>query len=129
MEFRAAKLEECSEGLSEDPVHSGGPVVAPPPSPTKRVVRVGGNLKPPKQIYSETPAYPVIAKQAQIQGTVIIDAIDEQGNVVQARVVGGPALLIPPALQTVLKWKYEPSYLNGEPISVEMHVEVHFDLQ
>jgi periplasmic protein TonB len=110
--------------------HSASPAVAPPPPPMKRVVRVGGDLKPPKQTYNEEPRYPVIAKQAQIQGTVIIDAvIDEHGDVVQARVVSGPALLIPSALQTVLKWKYEPSYLNGEPISVEMHVEVHFVLQ
>ena len=108
--------------------HTGPTVIAPPP--VKRVVRVGGNLKPPRQIYSEQPKYPMIAKQAQIQGTVIIDAvIDEKGNVVQAHVVSGPPLLIPSALETVLKWKYEPSYLNGEPISVEMHVEVHFVLQ
>jgi len=107
---------------------SPGPT--PPPPTAKRVVRVGGNLKPPKQIYYEAPLYPVIAKQAQIQGIVVIDAvIDEQGNVVQARVVSGPPLLIQSALQTVLKWKYQPSYLNGEPISVEMHIEVHFVLE
>jgi periplasmic protein TonB len=109
--------------------HSGIVIAAPPPV-ARRVVRIGGNLKPPKQIYSEAPKYPVIAKQAQIQGTVIIDAvIDEHGDLVQARVVSGPALLIPSALETVLKWKYEPTRLNGEPISVEMHVEVHFVLQ
>lgn len=107
--------------------------VPPPPRPTqpaiKRIVRIGGNLKPPKQIYYEAPAYPVIAKQAQVQGLVIIDAvIDEHGNVVQARAVSGPPLLIPAALQTVLKWKYEPTYLNGEPVSVQMHVQVDFVL-
>jgi protein TonB len=106
-----------------------GPVFAPPP-PTKRVVRVGGNLRPPRQVFSVPPEYPVIAKQAHVQGTVIIDAvIDEQGNVVQAHVISGPPLLIPSALQTVLKWKYQPSFLNGEPISVAMHVEVHFVLE
>jgi periplasmic protein TonB len=108
---------------------SSGPVIAPP-APTKRIVRIGGNLKPPRQIYSVAPEYPVIAKQAHVEGTVIIDAIiDEQGDIVQGRVLSGPALLIPSALQTVLKWKYEPSYLNGEPIAVEMHVEVHFILE
>jgi periplasmic protein TonB len=110
--------------------HTSGPAVVPPPAPMKRVIRVGGNLKPPKQIYAEEPVYPVIAKQARIEGTVIIDAvIDEHGDVVQARVVSGPALLMPAALEAVLKWKYAPHYLNGEPISVEMHVEAHFVLQ
>lgn len=107
--------------------------VPPPPRSTqpamKRVVRIGGNLKPPKQIYYEAPIYPVIAKQAQVQGIVVIDAvIDEHGNVVQARAVSGPPLLIAAALQTVLKWKYEPTYLNGEPVSVQMHVQVDFVL-
>jgi periplasmic protein TonB len=102
----------------------------PPPAPVKHILRVGGNLKPPKQTYYEAPVYPIIAKDAHIEGTVGIDAvIDEHGNVVQARAVSGPPLLIAAALQTVLKWKYEPSYLNGEPVSVEMHVDVHFVMQ
>ena len=109
---------------------NSGAIAAPPPPPVKRIVRVGGNLKPPKLVYSEEPTYPVIAKQAQVQGIVIIDAIiDEQGNVVQAHVVSGPGLLMMAALQAVRSWKYEPTRLNGEPISVEMHVEVHFVLQ
>jgi len=104
--------------------------IAPPPPAVKRVVRVGGNLAPPRQIYAPQPQYPVLAKQAKVQGTVIIDAIiDEQGNVVQAHVVSGPGLLIAAALQAVSGWRYQPTRLNGEPISVEMHVEVHFILQ
>lgn len=101
----------------------------PPPPAVKRIVRIGGDLKPPKQIYYVAPNYPVIAKQAQVQGVVVIEAvIDEHGDVVQARAVSGPPLLIPAALQTVLKWKYEPTYLNGQPVSVQMHVQVDFVL-
>lgn len=104
-------------------------VVAPPP-PVKRILRVGGNVKPPRQIYEETPKYPFVAKQAHIQGVVLIDAtIDEEGNVVRAHVVSGPSLLMASALEAVANWKYEPTSLNGEPISVQMHVEVHFTLQ
>jgi periplasmic protein TonB len=109
---------------------TGATAVAPPPPPVKRIVRIGGDLKPPRQIYAPQPAYPVIAKQAQIQGTVVIDAvIDEHGNVVQAHALTGPPLLIPAALQAVVQWKYQPTYLNGEAISVAMHVEVHFVLE
>jgi protein TonB len=103
--------------------------VAPPP-PVKRVVRVGGDLKPPRRIYAIDPQYPFIAKQAKVSGVVVIDAvIDEQGNVVQAHVVSGPPLLLASALDAVVKWKYEPTRLDGQPISVEMHVEVHFVLE
>lgn len=104
--------------------------VAPPPPPVKRIIRVGGKVDPPKQIYSAEVKYPAIARAARIEGTVVIDAIiDEQGKVVQARVVSGPGMLIGAALQSVEQWRYEPTRLNGEPVSIEMHVEVHFALQ
>jgi protein TonB len=104
--------------------------IAPPPPPMKRIIRVGGKVDPPKQIYAAEVKYPAIARAARIEGTVVIDAIiDEQGKVVQARVVSGPGMLIGAALQSVEQWRYEPTRLNGEPVSIEMHVEVHFALQ
>jgi outer membrane biosynthesis protein TonB len=64
-----------------------------------------------------------------VQGRVVIDAIiDDHGNVVELHVVSGQPLLVPAALQNVAQWKYEPTYLNGEPISVEMVVNVDFKL-
>lgn len=113
-------------GGSANPVVS----VALPPPPAKRIVRVGGKVDPPRQTYAAELKYPAIAKAAKVEGVVVIDAIiDEQGNVVQAHVVSGPALLIGAALESVGQWKYVPTRLNGEPVSVEMHVQVHFHLQ
>jgi periplasmic protein TonB len=75
------------------------------------------------------PEYPALARQTRIYGTVVVDAvIDERGNVVQARVVSGHPLLVAAALKAVLQWKYEPTSLNGQPISVELEVQVHFAL-
>jgi periplasmic protein TonB len=109
---------------------TAGPANAGPPPPVKRILRVGGNVKAPRRTFAPEMQYPFLAKQAKIQGDVVIDAvIDEQGDVVQAHVMSGPALLVPAALDTVTKWKYEPSYLDGSPVSVEMHVVVHFTLQ
>jgi protein TonB len=48
-------------------------------------------------------------------------------NVVQARAVSGHPLLIDAALRAVLQWKYEPTSLNGQPISVELQVLVNFN--
>lgn len=108
---------------------AGGP--APPPSPPKKSVhRVGGDVKPPRQLVRAAPVYPMIAQTAQVEGIVEVDAvIDEQGNVVQARAVSGPKLLYPAALEAVLKWKYEPTYLDGIPESVQMEVQVVFQLR
>jgi protein TonB len=105
------------------------PIPPPPQSAAKRIVRVGSNLKAPRQTYSVQPEYPTLAMQAHIWGVVVVNAvIDEHGNVVQARAVSGHPLLIPAALKAVLQWKYEPTLLNGTPVAVEMEVTVHFRL-
>ncbi len=58
-----------------------------------------------------------------------IDAIlDEQGNVIDMKVVSGHPLLYQAALEALKKWKYEPTYLNDKPIAVEMIVTVTFQL-
>jgi protein TonB len=107
-----------------------GPSAPPSPpvqKPAPKLVRVGSNLKAPRQTFSVDPEYPPVAMQAHIHGTVVVDAIiDERGNVVQARAVSGHPLLIAAALRAVLQWKYEPTSLNGQPISVELQVLVNF---
>jgi periplasmic protein TonB len=108
---------------------TAAPTPPPVPRPVPKVVRVGGHVKAPRQTYSVNPAYPPLAREARIWGTVVVDAvIDERGNVVQARVVSGHPLLIDAALKAVLQWKYEPTTLNGQPVSVELQVQVHFNL-
>jgi periplasmic protein TonB len=96
---------------------------------TNRPVRVGGRVKPPRLLQRVAPVYPVLAKQTHMQGVVQIDAvIDAQGNVVEMQAVSGPPLLIPAALDAVSKWKFEPTYLNDQPIAVQFIVTVTFQL-
>jgi periplasmic protein TonB len=109
----------------------GTSALPPPPQQrrTPKIVRAGGNLKAPRQTLYVKPEYPALAHEAHVSGTVVVDAvIDDRGNVVQARVVSGHPLLIDAALKAVLQWKYEPTSLNGQPISVELQVQVRFDL-
>ncbi len=102
------------------------PVVAPQP---KAPIRVGGRVKPPRAISTPEPLYPSLAKQARIQGDVQIDAvIDTHGNVVEMQVLSGHPLLIPAALEVLRTWKYEPTYLNEEPVSVQLIVTIRFRL-
>jgi protein TonB len=119
-------------GLAGGAFGSTGTATPPPPSqpqPAKRIVRAGSTLKAPRQTYNVNPEYPALARQTRIQGIVVVEAIiDEEGNVVQARVVSGHPLLIDAALKAVLQWKYEPTSLNGQPVSVELQVQVHFNL-
>ena len=44
------------------------------------------------------------------------------------KVVSGPPLLYQAALDALKTWKYEPTYLNDQPIAVEMIVTITFQL-
>jgi len=108
---------------------TSAPAPPPAPRPVQKIVRVGSGVKPPRQTYSADPVYPPLARETHIWGAVVVDAvIDEHGNVVQARVVSGHPFLMKAALKAVLLWKYEPTTLNGQPVSVELQVQVHFKL-
>jgi periplasmic protein TonB len=103
--------------------------LAPKSSGPKAPIRVGGRVREPKLIMRVDPTYPALARQVHAQGVVIIDAVlDEQGNVVEAKIVSGPPLLIQSALDAVKKWKYEPTYLNDQPVPVQLNVTVTFRL-
>jgi protein TonB len=119
-------------GVADGAVSGTGTAAPTPPAPkpVQKIVRAGSNLKPPRQTYSVDPVYPPLAREARIAGTVIVDAvIDGHGNVVEARVANGHPLLIEAALRAVRQWKYEPTSLNGQPVSVELQVQVHFNFR
>ncbi|HZP33589.1 MAG TPA: TonB family protein [Candidatus Acidoferrales bacterium] len=90
-------------------------------------VPVGGNVQPPRILYQTNPEYPLLARQAGIQGEVIVSAvIDSSGKVVDMKVVSGPPLLYDAAMKALANWKFEPTYLNGEPVPIKWNVSVHF---
>lgn len=108
-----------------------GPVakIARPEAP-KRPIRVGGDVREPQLLKRVEPEYPPLAKQARVQGDVVIDCvINQQGTVTQMKVMSGQPLLIQAAMNAIAQWKYQPTTLNGQPIAVEMNVTVHFQLQ
>jgi protein TonB len=80
-------------------------------------------------VKSTPPAYPAIAKQARVQGIVVIQAtIAKSGAVGNLRAVSGPAMLRQAALDSVKNWRFKPYMLDGEPIEVDTTVNVNFVL-
>jgi protein TonB len=108
----------------------GSSDVASPPVPAINhdgPVRMGGQVKEPKLVSSTLPVYPAIAKKSNIQGDVLIRAtIDKDGHVAHMEAVSGPPLLRQPALDALSRWKYEPSKLDGQPVSVQMLITIKF---
>ena len=104
----------------------GGLPDAPPPT---QAVRVGGQIKEPKKLKDVKPVYPDIAKQARVQGVVILECtISPQGKVSDVKVLRGIPLLDAAAIEAVKQWVYTPTLLNGVPVPVIMTVTVNFRL-
>ncbi len=117
------------------------PTAAPPPPPpppvkeapkpvTPQRIRVGGNVQAARLIKQPRPAYPPLAKQARIQGTVRFNAIiGRDGSIQNLQLVSGHPLLVPSATEAVRQWVYQPTLLNGEPVEVVTQIDVNFTLQ
>jgi TonB family protein len=95
-------------------------------SPQTRV-RVGANVTGANLISQVPPVYPEVAKQARIQGVVVLEVeITKEGSVDNVRVLSGHPLLTQPALDAVKQWRYKPTLLNNEPVPVVTTVMVNF---
>jgi TonB family protein len=78
-------------------------------------------------VYHVTPEYPEFARQAALQGTVVLDAVvSKQGAVTQMRFVSGPDALSQAAMDAVRWWRYEPYLVDGQAATVETTVAVDF---
>src|SRR5262245_61333789 len=116
-------------GGALDGILGGAKAPAVPPPPSTGPVRVGGNVKEPKLVHIEQPQYPPAAKKAGVEGVVVIDAtLTEEGRVDKVKVISGSPLLTDAAVQAVSRWKYEPTYLNGQAVPVVLTARITFSL-
>jgi protein TonB len=92
-------------------------------------LRVGGAVKEPRKLKHVSPAYPEIARQARVQGVVILECtIGPDGRIEQVTVLRGIPLLDAAAVEAVRQWVYAPTLVNGVPARVIMTVTVNFKL-
>jgi periplasmic protein TonB len=106
------------------------PPEPPPPPISTAPVRVGGGVELANLIFQAKPTYPPIARQARVQGAVVLEAtISKDGSVVDLRVISGNPLLNEAAIDAVRQWRYKPTLLNGDPVAVITTITVNFALQ
>ena len=107
------------------------PPPPPPPPPVPRgPIRIGGQIKEPALVYRVEPVYPGVAVSANIEGTVILEAIvDEEGRVETVKVLRSLSVLDKPAIEAVKQWRYSPVLLNGKPEKFILTVAITFRLE
>jgi periplasmic protein TonB len=103
--------------------------VAVPKAVTPQRVRVSAGVQQGLLIKKVQPPYPPLARQARIQGNVVLQAlISKDGSIENLRLISGHPMLAPSALEAVKQWRYKPYFLNGEPVEVETQITVIFSL-
>jgi periplasmic protein TonB len=102
------------------------PFIVPPP-PKK--VAIPSRLAEGNLLNKTAPIYPAIARQARIQGTVVLAAtISKSGTIEKLHILSGPQMLQQAAINAVSGWLYKPYMLNDQPVEVETQINVIFRL-
>jgi protein TonB len=74
-------------------------------------------------------SYPAAARQAHIQGAVVLCAkISKDGIVQNVRALFGPPELIPAAVEAAEQWRYQPYRVNKDPVEVDTEIRMDFTL-
>jgi len=99
----------------EPPPPMPTPVVKPAATPAPdNVVRLTSTLTQGRVLRRVQPPYPVIARQAGIQGPVQVQIdISEDGAVTNVTLLSGHPLLRDAALRAAKQWQFIPTELNG----------------
>ncbi len=92
-------------------------------------IRISQGVTKGQLVRRVDPPYPSLARQARIQGEVVLTAIiSKDGSIQNLQVMSGHPMLVPAALEAVKMWRYKPFLLSGEPVEVETTITVTFQL-
>jgi TonB family protein len=114
-----------------DTVASADPADASSSKATSSALyHVGHGVSPPRAIHQVDPEFSDPARKAKFQGRVVLGLVVEaSGNATNIHIVsplGGG--LDEKAVHAVETWKFKPAEKDGQPVRVEIAVEVEFRL-
>jgi TonB family protein len=73
------------------------------------------------------PIYPESARQANLQGVVVLETIiGTDGNVANVRAISGSDELATAAMEAVKWWRFQPYLVNGQAVRVKTTLAVEF---
>jgi TonB family protein len=92
-------------------------------------VRISQGVSEGWLIHKVKPTYPPLARQARVQGQVVLDVvIAKNGSIKSIATESGHPMLIPAAIDAVKQWQYQPYKVSGKPVEVATRVFVNFSL-
>lgn len=79
--------------------------------------------------HSVVPVYPDVARQAGIEGDVVLRVyVSSDGHVTGIKILDGAPILIRAAVQAVEQWRYQAPRMDGRPANVVTTVVLSFRL-
>jgi len=105
--------------------------VQPDAAPTPdKIMHIGGNVKPPVVLSLVPPMFSQEAKKAKFSGTVTLYLrVEKDGTPSHIRVVKGVGMgLDEKAVEAVRQYKFKPATFMGQPVTVDLYVEVNFQI-
>lgn len=103
----------------------GGVTLAPDPLPGEFV----DADQLPERVLFVSPEYTDMAREAGVEGTVMLWAlVDLDGSVKAVQVIRSVPLLDAAASTAVRRWRFTPALANGHPVRVWVAVPVKFSL-
>lgn len=94
-----------------------------------KIIRKSGGVLQGTATRRVEPNYPPLAKAARVSGSVVVEVtLDEEGNVISARVISGHPLLKDAAVSAAKGWKFNPTLLQGTPVKVIGTITFNFNL-
>jgi protein TonB len=110
----------------------GDPIVVVPPR-EEELPKFGDYVyieELPEAVTRVAPEYPDLARDANVDGTVLVQAlVGRDGRVRDVRVVQSIPMLDEAAVAAVRKWVFKPALANNKPVAVWVAVPVRFTLQ
>ena len=99
------------------PAPPSPPEPPPPPEPIDEPVRVADV---PRQTWRVDPVYPPLQRLRRTEGFVILQVtVDREGDVSDVSVLRSDVdAFAEPAVSAVRQWRYEPTVIDGRPVSV-----------
>ncbi len=124
--------------LALSPDGIGAPPPPPPPAPGQSfgqelkpgIIRVSGGVLTGAAIKKIHPRYPSEALSSRATGAVdVAIVVSEEGKVLEAKAVSGPALLREAAVSAAQQWTFKPIGLSGAPVKFQGVLTFNFTLQ
>lgn len=94
------------------------------------ILRVEGDVQPPKRLAGDPPAYPEDARKDRVVGKVVLQTvIDKAGEIDEVEVVESvDERLSAAASDAVRTWRFAPATLEGRPVAVYYNLTINFRL-